>query len=175
MAFIKLAARRSLRDGLRCLDPHEGVYITKAWKAWAAQQCRCEQLAVCGLFPGFGAELYTLCASKPPKHSFCFKSRLFSPAATIIRVCLSLFPRASFRKTKAGIKLHVLLVHTGHIRPFAAVTDANTRESRIARTLELPRGLSWFLTRAMWTITDFTHSTKKHISFVARLKRNVVC
>ena len=85
-------------------------------------------------------EMHSLCAGKAPKHKSRFKSGLFSLDATAIRLCLSLFPRASFRQTKGGIRMHTLLDHDGHIPSLVAVTDAKAHESRMVRTLELSRG-----------------------------------
>ena len=65
---------------------------------------------------------------------------LLSLDATTIKLCLALFPWASFRQAKGGIKVHTLLDHDGHIPAFATVTDARTHESRIAQAMELPRG-----------------------------------
>ena len=40
-----------------------------------------------------------------------FKNKLLSLDSTTISLCLSLFPWAQFRRTKGGVKLHVLLDH----------------------------------------------------------------
>ena len=50
------------------------------------------------------------CAALAPVHKFRFKNKLYSLDASIVDLCLTLFPWAHFRKTKAGIKLHTLLV-----------------------------------------------------------------
>jgi hypothetical protein len=49
-----------------------------------------------------------------PKHKIKFKNKLYSLDATVISLCLTLFPWASFRRTKAGVKLHTLLDHGGY-------------------------------------------------------------
>lgn len=41
---------------------------------------------------------------------FKFKNKLYSLDATVVSLCLSLFPWASFRRTKGGIKLHTLVL-----------------------------------------------------------------
>jgi hypothetical protein len=61
---------------------------------------------------------------------FTLKSRLFSLDATTIKLCLSLFPWASFRRRKGGVKTHTLFDHDGHIPAFVTVTDVGTYESR---------------------------------------------
>lgn len=71
--------------------------------------------------------------------------------------------------------MHVLLDHDGHIPAFAAITDARTHESRIARTLELPRGSIVVFDKGYVNHNWFQALSARHISFVTRLKRNVVC
>jgi hypothetical protein len=89
----------------------------------------------------FFQDMYSLCRPVAPKHKFRFKSKLFSLDATTIKLCLPLFPWASFPQKKGGVKMHTPLDHDGHIPAFATVTDARTHESRIAKALELPKGL----------------------------------
>lgn len=54
------------------------------------------------------------------------------------KLCLSLFPQASFRQRKGGIKLHTVLDHDGPIPAFVTISETRTHENRDARTLELP-------------------------------------
>ncbi len=44
-------------------------------------------------------------------HTFRFKNTLLSLDSTTISLCLSLFPWATFRRAKGGVKAHVLLDH----------------------------------------------------------------
>ena len=141
MAFIQLAARRSMRDGLRCLEA-----LGKRLYHWGLKSVARSTFADAsnsrpvGFFKDLFAEMYTLCAAKAPKHKFRFKAKLFSLDATTISLCLSLFPWASFRQAKAGIKMHTLHDHDGYIPAFVTVTDAKTHEGPVARTLALPKG-----------------------------------
>lgn len=141
MAFIQLAARRSMRDGLRCLEAvgnrlyHWGLKNVARSTFADANKSR-----PVDFFKDLFAQMCHLCAAKASKHKFRFKSKLFSLDATTIKLCLSLFPRASFRQTKGGVKIHTLLDHDGSIPAFATVTEAKAHESRIAHTLELPKG-----------------------------------
>src|ERR1035438_10902075 len=43
------------------------------------------------------------------KRTFRFKNKLLSLDSTTISLCLSLFPWAQFRRTKGGVKAHVLM------------------------------------------------------------------
>jgi IS4 transposase len=127
-----------------------------------------------GFFNDLFAEMYGLCAAKAPKHKFRFKSKLFSLDATTIKLCLSLFPWASFRQAKGGIKMHTVLDHDGHIPAFATVTNAKTHESRIAKALELPKGSIVVFDKGFIDYSWFRELGAKSIFFVTRLKRNAV-
>jgi len=173
MAFIQLAARRSMRDGLRCLEA-----VGKRLYHWGLKNVPRSTFADAnnsrpvGFFKDLFAEMYKLCAAKAPKHKFRFKSKLFSLDATTIKLCLSLFPWASFRQTKGGIKMHTLLDHGGHIPAFATVTDANTHESRVAKTLELPKGSIVVFDKGFINYPWFQTLGAKGVFFVTRLKQN---
>jgi hypothetical protein len=175
MAFIQLAARRSMRDGLRCLQAvgnrlyHFGLKIVARSTFADANNSR-----PVDFFKDLFTEMYGLCAAKAPKHKFRFKSKLFSLDATTIKLCLSLFPWASFRQSKGGIKMHTLLDHNGYIPAFTTVTDAKTHESRIAKALELPEGSIVVFDKGFIDYSWFRQLGAKNIFFVTRLKRNAV-
>ena len=107
MAFIQLAARRSMRDGLRCLSAagsrlyHWGLRSVARSTFADANSSR-----PVGFFEDLFYEMCGLCRPHAPKHKFRFKSKLFSLDATIIKLCLSFFPWASFRQRKGGGKMH---------------------------------------------------------------------
>ncbi|AMD92248.1 transposase [Desulfomicrobium orale DSM 12838] len=175
MAFIQLAARRSMRDGLRCLEAagnrlyHWGLKNVARSTFADANNSR-----PVGFFKDLFAEMYGLCAAKAPKHKFRFKSKLFSLDATTIKLCLSLFPWASFRQAKGGVKVHTLLDHDGHIPAFATVTDAKIHESRIAQAMELPKGSIVVFDKGFTSYPWFRLLGAKGVFFVTRLKRNAV-
>ena len=175
MAFIQLAARRSMRDGLRCLEAagnrlyHWGLKNVARSTFADANNSR-----PAGFFKDLFAEMYGLCAAKAPKHKFRFKSKLLSLDATTIKLCLALFPWASFRQAKGGVKVHTLLDHDGHIPAFATVTDAKTHESRIAQAMELPRGSIVVFDKGFISYPWFRLLGAKGVFFVTRLKRNAV-
>jgi hypothetical protein len=56
---------------------------------------------------------------------------IYALDATIIDLCLSVFPWAWFRKTIGGINLHKLLYLRGNIPSFIDVTNAKVHELNI--------------------------------------------
>lgn len=175
MAFIQLAARRSMRDGLRCLTAagsrlyHWGLKSVARSTVADANNSR-----PVGFFKDLFAEMYGLCQPHAPKHKFRFKSKLFSMDATTIKLCLSLFPWASFRQKKGGVKIHTILDHDGYIPAFAAITDARTHESRVAKAVELPSGSIVVFDKGYNCYSWFRLLGEKGILFVTRLKQNAV-
>jgi len=175
MAFIQLAARRSMRDGLRCL-----AAAGKRLYHWGLKNVARSTFAdantsrPAAFFKDLFAEMYSLCRPHAPRHKFRFKSRLFSLDATTITLCLSLFPWASFRRRKGGVKIHTLLDHDGHIPAFVAVTNARTHESRIAKMPDLPQGSIVLFDKGFVSYPWFRLLGEKGVFFVTRLKQNAV-
>ena len=75
-----------------------------------------------------------------PKHKFRFNNPLYSMDATTIDLCLSLFDWAKFRKTKAGVKLHVKLSHSGYIPTFAVISSARINDRRALGAFHFKKG-----------------------------------
>lgn len=175
MAFIQLAARRSMRDGLRCLEAlRNRLYHWGLKNVARSTFADANNSRPADFFRDLFAEMSNLCAVQAPKHSFRFKTKLFSLDATTIKLCLSLFPWASFRQGKAGIKMHTLLDHDGSIPAFVAITEARTHESRIAQALELPRGSIVVFDKGYNNYHWFRALGAKGVFLVTRLKRNAV-
>lgn len=175
MAFIQLAARRSMRDGLRCMTTagsrlyHWGLKNVARSTFADANNSR-----PVGFFKDLFVEMYGLCQPDAPRHKFRFTSKLFSLDATTIKLCLSLFPRASFRQAKGGIKLHTALDHDGHIPAFVTMTEARTHESRIAKELDLPKGSIVVFDKGYINYSWFRLLAANGIFFVTRIKKNAV-
>src|SRR5207249_7236714 len=81
--------------------------------------------------------LYQQCSIQAPEHRFRFRNKLYSFDASVVDLCLSVFPWAKFRTTKGAIKLHALLDHDGHIPSFVRVTTGSTHDIHQARNLVL--------------------------------------
>ncbi|CAN5325542.1 hypothetical protein BH09GEM1_BH09GEM1_33580 [soil metagenome] len=92
--------------------------------------------------------------------------------ATTIDLCLSVFPWAPFRTTKAAIKLHTLLDLRGAIPTVIHITDGKTHEVTVLDELVIEPGAFYLLDRGY---LDFARLFALHQSqafFVTRAKRN---
>jgi len=74
------------------------------------------------------------------KRQFRFKNKLLSLDSTTLSLCLSLFPWAKFRRTKGGIKAHVLLDHDDYFPRYVLLTPARACDVRMAPAFDLPPG-----------------------------------
>ncbi len=175
MAFIQLAARRSMRDGLRALSAAGNRLYHFGLKPVARSTfADANNTRPVDFFKDLFAEMYGLCAQKAPKHGFRFKSKLYSMDATVISLCVSLFPWAEFRNNKAGVKMNTVLDHDGCIPVFADISKAKTHESRMAKSLSLPKGSIVTFDKGYISHSWFRLLGEKSIFFVTRLKDNAV-
>jgi len=79
---------------------------------------------------------YTLlekCRELSPRHGFKFKNPLYSFDSTLINVCLSMYPWATYRKKKGAFKLHTLLDHSGYLPSFIVLTDGKTHDITVVK------------------------------------------
>jgi len=115
------------------------------------------------------------CKDYAPKHKFRFKNPLYTLDATVIDLCLSMFPWAKFRKRKGALKIHTLLDHQGTIPSFMVVTDAKQHEVKVAKNLFLPVSLDSIITvDKAYVDFQWLYSLKRQgIYFVTRAKENM--
>ena len=105
-------------------------------------------------------------------HKHRFKNPLFSIDATTIDLCLSVFPWATFRKSKGGIKLNVKLDHSGYIPAFVSVTTANVHEVTTIKNMKFQKGDVITFDRGYTDFKQFASYCNEGIYFVTRLKKN---
>ena len=170
---MQLTARVSLRDCVSSLKArikslyHLGIKpVARSTFADANTQ------RPASFFEALFGLMYRRCQPLAPKHKFKFKNKLFSLDATVVSLCLTLFPWASFRRTKGGIKLHTLLDHEGYLPAFVAISPAREHEVRKARSLSLPKGSIVVEDLGYTDYVWYAQLTAQKIFFVTRQKRN---
>lgn len=106
------------------------------------------------------------------KAKFRFKNKLLSLDSTTISLCLDLFPWATFRRAKGGVKAHVLLDHDDYLPSYVLITEANMADVRIAQSLDLNAGSIVAIDRGYNDYALFGKWTDRGVFFVTRLKDN---
>ena len=175
LGFAQLTGRQSLRDIVSNLSAqgrklyHLGV--TAAVSRSSLARVNAEQPHT--LYEALFGRLLSACQQRAPRHGFRFKNKLYAVDASTIDLCLAVFPWASFRRTKAAIKLHVGLDLAGHLPSFVSVTEGKTGDVKVARTWTFPKGSVVVADRAYVDFKWFHQLQTRGVTFVTRLKRGV--
>lgn len=173
MTSAQLSARVSLRDLVSNLSAQSAkLYHLGVKPTTRTTLARVNDEKPHALYEELFSRLLQRCRSISPKHSFKFRNKLYSLDASVIDLCLSVFPWADYRATKGAIKLHVGLDHSGYLPSFVSVTEGKTHEITWARTLRLPRRSVLVFDRAFIDFGWLQTLINKDIFFVTRLKKN---
>ncbi len=177
MAFAQLTYRESLRDIETCLLANQAKLYSmgfrspvrrstladaneaRDWRIWAdlaALLIKRARKLYCN--DSFGVDL---------------DNAVYALDATTIDLCLSLFPWAPFRSTKAAVKLHTLLDLRGNIPAFIHISDGKTHEVNVLDMLTFEAGAFYVMDRGY---LDFGRLYALHQAgsfFVIRAKRGM--
>ena len=92
--------------------------------------------------------------------------------ATIIDLCLSLFPWAKFRNRKGAIKLHTLIDLRGSIPAFVIITHGKVHEVTILDDLFIEAGAIYIMDRGYLDFARLYRIQQSSAFFVTRAKSN---
>jgi putative transposase len=172
MMFAQITGRSSLRDIAHQFQfqaarlYHLGASVVKRSTLADANTKRSAEFLQ-ALF----AHQYSKCVAFAPRKKFRFKNKLYSFDASVVDLCLSLFPWAKFRTTKGGIKLHALLDHDGYIPAFLEITAAKVADLTVAKTLRLPAFSIVVMDRAYVDFAWYNKLNRRKVFFVIRMKK----
>lgn len=176
MAFAQLTYRESLRDIEACLSAqtaklyHMGFRSpvsrstladaneTRDWRIYAEVAYRLiAQARELYVDESIGVEL---------------SETVYALDATTIDLCLSLFPWAPFRRTKAAIKLHTLLDLRGSIPSFIHVSDGKLHDVNVLDLISAEPGAFYVMDRAYLDFERLFALDQLGAFFVIRTKSN---
>jgi putative transposase len=170
---MQLTARVSLRDCVSSLKARiKSLYHLGVKPVARSTFADANNKRPASFFEALFGLMYRRCQPLAPKHKFKFKNKLFSLDATVVSLCLTLFPWAAFRRTKGGVKLHALFDHNGFLPAFVAISPAREHEIRKARSLSLPKGSIVVEDLGYTDYAWYAQLTAQKIFFVTRQKRN---
>lgn len=178
MAFAQLTYRESLRDIEACLRVaksklyHMGIRSTVSRNNLAhANENRDWRI-----YADFAQVLIKIARELYANDDFGLelKQAVYAFDSTTIDLCLSVFPWAKFRKTKAAVKLHTLLDLRGNIPVVIGITNGKIHDVNALDDLVFETGAIYVFDRAY---VDFARLYRIHQSlafFVTRAKSNFV-
>jgi len=106
------------------------------------------------------------------RKKFRFKNKLVSLDGSVIDLCATLYDWAKFRRTKGGVKLHLLLDHAGYLPQYAVIESAKVAELVIARKLRFEPGTIVVFDRGYLDYKWFAQLTRQGVYFVTRQRWN---
>jgi len=176
MAFAQLTYRESLRDIEACLHAqptklyHMGLRGTMSRSALAdANESRNWRI-----YAEFAYSLIRtarrLYAQEPLAVDLA--ETVYALDATTIDLCLSLFPWAKFRTTKAAVKLHTLLDLRGAIPSFIHISDGKLHEVNVLDMLLPEPGAFYVMDRGYLDFERLYRLDQAGSFFVTRTKSN---
>lgn len=92
--------------------------------------------------------------------------------STTIDLCLSMFPWADFRSTKAGVKIHAALDLQGSIPAFLDVSDASEHDVNVLDRLAPEPAAFYVMDRGYHDFRRLHRLTEAGAFFVTRARRN---
>lgn len=177
MAFAQLTCRESLRDievnlraqarrlyhmGFRCATISRNTLANaNATRPWQIYADFAQHLI------GIARPLY----AKEPL-ALDLDATVYAFDATTIDLCLSVYPWAPFRSTKATVKLHTLLDLRGSIPSFIHITDGKTHEVNVLDDLLIEPGAFYLMDRGYLDFARLFSIHQAQAFFVIRAKSN---
>jgi hypothetical protein len=177
LAYAQLTRRAGLRDLVACLNAqasklyHVGIRgsISRSTLADASERRDYR------LFESLGQRLIVLALAlyRHEDIGLGLKGPLYAMDSTTIDLCLSLFPWADFRQTKAAVKAHVIIDLRGAIPVFLTITTGKVHDVRLLDEVILPPGSILVIDRGYLDFARLFALHRQKIGFVIRAKDNL--
>jgi hypothetical protein len=103
-----------------------------------------------------------------------FKEAIYALDSTTIDLCLTLFPWASFRKTKAGIKLHTEFDIKSGIPTFVVISAAKVSDVHLLDWVNFKAGAIYVVDRGYFDTKRLKAIDNAGAFFVIRKKKNTI-
>jgi hypothetical protein len=179
MAFAQLTYRESLRDIEACLRAqqqklyHMGIRGTVAKSNLADANEQRSWRIYADLAHSLIITARSLYSDEP--FGIDLQQTVYALDATTIDLCLSMFPWATFRQTKAAIKLHTLLDLRGNIPTFIYISDGSMHDVNILDVLPIEPGAFYVMDRGYMDYSRLNTISLAAGFFVTRSKSNLRC
>ncbi len=177
MAFAQFTGRQSLRDIETCLNSHKEKLYHMGFRGAVSRSTLAEanEQRDFRIYQDFAQGLIVTARKLYQGDRFTLEldHTVYALDSTTIDLCLSLFPWAHFRKTKAAIKMHTLLDLRGSIPTFICLTTGKVHDVNLLEAVPLESDSIVTMDRAY---VDYKRLYAVHripAYFVVRAKRNL--
>jgi len=177
LAYAQLSGRESLRDIETCLNSHRDKLYHVGFRGAVSRTTLADanERRDYRIFQDFGHVLIGIAQGLYQDEPLAveLKQPLYAFDSTIIDLCLSLFPWAEFRKTKAAVKLHTLIDLRGSIPTFVAVTPGKVPDVRMLDQMPVSQDAIYAMDRGYVDFARLYAIHKQVAFFVVRAKDNL--
>ena len=176
MAFAQLTYRESLRDVEACLraQPSKLYHLGLRGHVSRNSLAHANEVRDWRIYCEFAHALIQIARRLYATESLGIdlSETVYALDSTTIDLCLSLFPWARFRKTKAAIKLHTLLDLRGGIPTFIHISDGRLHDVNVLDILITEPGAFYVMDRGYLAFDRLYTLLHAGSFFVTRTKSN---
>lgn len=177
MSFGQLTNRESLRDTVQCLSAHQ----SKLYHLGIKFAVNLSTLALANenrnwrIYADFAQVLLAKAQQLYQADDFGLEipNTVYALDATTIDLCLSVFWWASFRKTKAAVKLHTLLDLRGNLPTFIHISDGKMHDVNILDKLVFEPLAIYLMDKGYLDFERLYRLHQAQAFFVTRAKTNL--
>ena len=177
LAYAQLSGRESLRDIETCLNSHRDKLYHVGFRGAVSRTTLADanERRDWRIFQDFGHVLIGIAQRLYQNEPLAIelKQPLFAFDSTTIDLCLSLFPWAEFRMTKAAVKMHTLIDLRGSIPTFVAVTTGKVHDVRMLDEMPVTEDAIYTMDRGYVDFARLYAIHKQGAFFVVRAKDNL--
>jgi hypothetical protein len=177
LAYAQLSGRDSLRDIETCLNSHKEKLYHVGFRGDVSRTTLADanERRDWHIFEDFGQALIGVAQKlyRDEPLAIELKQPLFAFDSSTIDLCLSLFPWAEFRSTKAAVKMHTLIDLRGSIPTFVAITAGKVNDVKMLDKVPVQGGAVYTMDRGYIDYARLYAIHKQGAFFVIRAKDNL--
>jgi hypothetical protein len=177
LAFAQLTWRESLRDIEACLRAQSSKLYHLGFRSTIARNTLANANAVRDwrIYADFAQHLIDIARRLYADDPLALEldNTVYALDSTTIDLCLSVFPWAPFRSTKAAVKLHTLLDLRGNIPSFIFISDGKMHDVNILDQLIPEAGAFYVMDRGYVDFERLARLDDAGSFFVTRAKSNL--
>ena len=176
MTFAQLTYRESLRDIEACLRAHQSKLYHMGIRGGISRNtlANANKVRDWRIYADFSQALIQIARDLYANDSFGvdLANTVYALDSSTIDLCLSLFPWAPFRHTKAAVKMHTLLDLRGNIPTFIHISDGKLHDVNALDLLIPEPGAFYIMDRGYLDFVRLYRFTLAAAFFVTRAKSN---
>jgi len=177
MVFAQLTYRESLRDIEACLRAQKSKLYHMGLRGQVSRNtlANANKARDWRIYADFAQSLIHIARQMYIDEDFGTEldNTVYALDATTIDLCLSVFPWACFKQTKAAIKLHTLMDLRGNIPAFIHISDGKMHDVHVLDELCPEPGAFYIMDRGYLDFARLYNFTCAAAFFVIRARKNL--